>query len=193
MLQSDTGSGMPTNMKDTTVTTASLAEIVASLSPRRVLTLNEFAHRLHSETSRARRFRLKLCCLLLSIPGYNEMVAQHGDSAVEAMMQDIGQVLVTFLRESDVVCRYALDAFAILLTHARVGYVAEVAYRIIAVLKKRSFRCGRKSIRVVPCIGMAKFPTSLKDSPSDFMHAAESALYTAEQEGPGSVVEPALI
>ncbi len=173
----------------TVIQTATLADMVGQMRPRRVLSLDEFAERLHSEISRSRRFKLKICCLLVCVPGADSVIEANGEEWWEALIAEVGRTVAGCLRESDVVCRYAIDAFAVLLTHTDLRDAPIVAEKTRDRLQSRPFVNNGKSVQVSPCVGMSQFPDVEVESAIDFMNAAENALLSAEQQGPGTIAE----
>jgi diguanylate cyclase (GGDEF)-like protein len=101
----------------------------------------------------------------------------------------MGRTIASCLRESDVVSRYAIDAFAVLLPHTDLRDAPIVAQKIVDRFRARPHVSKGKSVQALPCIGMSQFPDAEVESAKEFITAAESALLQAEQKGPGSVVE----
>lgn len=176
-------------MEDAIVQTASLADMVAQPYPRRIVTLHEFGERLYAEVSRARRFKLRISCLLVCLHGYDKLLADSSEDWVEAVLEEVGKSCLAVLRESDLVSRYAIDAFAVLLTHTDLRDAPIVAEKIMKRVHNQHFSNNGRPVRINVCIGMAQFPDVEVESATDFIHAAESALYLAEQRGPGTIAE----
>jgi len=176
-------------MKDMVVQTASLAEMMGHSSTRRLLSLNEFIEQVHSEISRARRFKLRIALLLVSAQEFNRYSEECGEEWWESAMSDSGKMIIGCLRESDVVGRYAIDAFAVLLTHTDLRDAPIVARKICDRVSNLPLMNKAQSVRLSVCIGMSQFPDVECQSAMEFVKQAEASLCAAEQQGPGTVME----
>jgi two-component system, cell cycle response regulator len=144
--------------------------------------------RLDEEFLRSRRYDRPFSFVLLDIDHFKRVNDTYGHQAGDAAMVEVAAVLKATLRCHDSVARYGGEEFAVILpeTPAENGVIA--AERIRAAVEARTIAHEEQSIRVTASLGVAAFPHTLVDKPSDLISLADAALYDAKRCGRNRVV-----
>ncbi|NIN64990.1 MAG: diguanylate cyclase, partial [Anaerolineae bacterium] len=74
-----------------------------------------FQERLATEISRSQRFDRPLSVIMLDIDQFKVLNDTHGHPIGDVVLQEIAQILITELRDIDVVARYGGEEFALIL------------------------------------------------------------------------------
>jgi diguanylate cyclase (GGDEF)-like protein len=143
-----------------------------------------------AETRRSVQQSGPVSVLLMQFGKRAAMVKEVGEEAVEAMMEQIGQLFATNIRSNDLAFRYELTTIAIIL-----GDTAEQE-ALMAVEKLRNLIAGVRlpgREQHVPFVaGLAEAVMRQQYDPVDIVteviNRAEQALADAIAEGPGKVV-----
>jgi diguanylate cyclase (GGDEF)-like protein len=145
---------------------------------------------LMAETRRNAQQSTPLTVLLMQFGEKAEMVREFGESAVEAVMQQIGQLFAANIRQNDLAFRYETTTIAIVLgeTPEKEGVMAaEKLQRLLAQI-----RLPEKQEAVQYSAGLAEAVVRGEYDPVDIVteviNRAEQALQTAVSQGEGKVV-----
>jgi len=111
---------------------------------------NYLEHILQREIALRFEHSNELCLLHLNVKGFARINRVHGSHAGDHMLQRIGELLVSLLRETDLVCREHSDRFLLLLPHTKrdealalVGFLQHALLHELryAALVRFDFRC----------------------------------------------------
>jgi len=145
---------------------------------------------LMAETRRNAQQSTPLTVLLMQFGEKVAMVKEFGEAAVEAMMQQIGQLFAANIRQNDLAFRYETTAIAIVLgeTPEKEGVMAaEKLQRLLAQVK-----LPEKQESVHFGAGLAEAVVRGEYDPVDIVteviNRAEQALQTASAQGAGKIV-----
>lgn len=140
-----------------------------------------FHEALTREVERAHRARHPLCLLLVDVDGLAELARIRGHAAADDAIAEVEQALRDSARETDVIGRVGVDAFAVLLAGApRIEAEAEFA-RIQATLL-RGERRADFALTVSGGIGELR----ADDDAVSLLHLADTALRRAKAAGKGT-------
>ena len=142
-----------------------------------------FVEEVDRQWSSARRYGHGLSCLMFDVDRFKSINDGHGHHFGDQVLQNLGRLLVTETRESDIVCRYGGEEFCILMPHLDVEEAAKSAERIRA--KIESTRLA--NLRATVSIGVS----SLEGGAGkwlDLVEQADQALYAAKWTGRNRVV-----
>ncbi len=145
---------------------------------------------LMAETRRNAQQNTPLTVLLMQFGEKSAMLKEFGESAVEAVMQQIGQLFAANIRQNDLAFRYETTTIAIVLgeTPEKEGVMAaEKLQRLLAQV-----RMPEKQDSVHFNAGLAEAVVRGEYDPVDIVteviNRAEQALQTANGEGAGKIV-----
>jgi diguanylate cyclase (GGDEF)-like protein len=145
---------------------------------------------LMAETRRNAQQSTPLTVLLMQFGEKVAMVKEFGESAVEAVMQQIGQLFAANIRQNDLAFRYETTTIAIVLgeTPEKEGVMAaEKLQRLLAQV-----RLPEQKESVHFAAGLAEAVVRGEYDPVDIVteviNRAEQALQTAKSQGAGKIV-----
>jgi len=143
-----------------------------------------FGRRLEDELNHARRHGQTFAVLCLDLDRFKEVNDLFGHAAGDALLQRVGQALLTAVDGHGHAARLSGDEFAVLLgdigTPARAGRIAEAILDAFRLDNERS----TSGAVISASIGIAIFPDNA-DGAEQIMTAADTALYRAKQDGRG--------
>jgi diguanylate cyclase (GGDEF)-like protein len=133
-----------------------------------------------SEVKRARRYNSHIATLFLDLDDFKQINDSYGHLVGSHVLMEMASVLLSSVRDSDVVTRYGGDEFVVVLPETGMEQAAYVAERIRDRLIAHSFNGGRKlSLSVTASFGVAVFPEHAA-SAQQLMSAADVAMYEAK-------------
>ena len=142
-----------------------------------------FYHRIIEEFSRAQRYGLPICCLMVDIDHFKRVNDIYGHRIGDDVLREFALLLKKHTRQSDVLARYGGEEFIILLPQtARDGALAE-AERIRKYIKQHRFRSLKNKGGVTVSGGLSVFPNARIKSHDDLISLADKALFTAKNRG----------
>ena len=147
-----------------------------------------FDSRLRLEIRRARRFGQHLSLLLLDLDDFKSVNDLKGHPAGDAVLKEIGRLLVGRIRDIDIGARYGGEEFATLLPETPRSGAFVVAERIRREVERHFRRKGRldRLVRVTLSGGLACFPEDA-DDPESLIICADKALYKAKRAGKNAI------
>jgi len=145
---------------------------------------------LMAETRRNAQQSTPLTVLLMQFGEKAAMVKEFGESAVESLMQQIGQLFAANIRQNDLAFRYETTTIAIVLgeTPEKEGVMAAEKLQRLLV----EIRLPEKQSPVQFSAGLAEAVVRGEYDPVDIVteviNRAEQALHTANAQGAGKIV-----
>jgi diguanylate cyclase (GGDEF)-like protein/PAS domain S-box-containing protein len=131
----------------------------------------------------ARRRKSPLSLAMLDIDHFKQFNDSYGHEAGDEVLRELGRLLRTAVRSSDIACRYGGEEFVLVLLDADRGMAAARLEQICRDIKAR--QCIYRG-RILPSIavsaGVAEFPVNGR-SPEEILRAADQALYAAKHAG----------
>jgi two-component system chemotaxis response regulator CheY len=143
-----------------------------------------FDHRLTDELQRARRYRRPLSLIMLDIDYFKRYNDTHGHLKGDALLSELGSLLIASVRSTDAVARYGGEEFAVVLTETDKANASLVAEKIRAAVAAYPFpfRESQPDGALTVSVGVAGFPEDVPD-PAGLLEAADQALYRAKHSG----------
>jgi diguanylate cyclase (GGDEF)-like protein/PAS domain S-box-containing protein len=135
------------------------------------------------ELLRASRKQLSLGLIMVDVDGFRQFNEAHGPAASDAVLNQLGALLLKQVRADDVTSRYGSDEFMIVLPDASRKVTWERAQAICEAAKQfvHQFN-GHTFEEVTVSIGIAVYPEDgLTNTP--LLRAVDDALYRAKREG----------
>ncbi len=148
--------------------------------------------RLHDEILRSRRYNLPLSIFLLDIDYFKKINDTHGHQVGDMVLKELAQVIVSSVRELDIITRYGGEEILVILpntSEASAVILAERLRRTIedSIMVMPDEKEGRQAIRITVSIGVAGFRQKTSGS-RKLMEKADMALYRAKNEGRNRVI-----
>ncbi|OAX46173.1 GGDEF domain-containing protein [Paenibacillus sp. AD87] len=153
---------------------------LTNLSNRR-----QFEKSLELELERAREYKQKLSLLVIDIDRFKKVNDTFGHTSGDAVLKQLGQLLIEHTRSADIVSRNGGEEFAILLLDCGHHQAMAIAESIRQSVEKYHFALpDGNTIRLTISIGVAVFPDHCDDrDDNDFFEQADRALYEAKNTG----------
>lgn len=145
-----------------------------------------FAARLSEEAARSVRYGSPLSLVMLDLDDFKSVNDEFGHLAGDSVLEAIGELLRSTLRESDVPIRYGGDEFAVILpgiTKTEAFVVAEkLRERLAATPITITADERTREVHVTASLGVASVGSRAAEALS-LLEAADSALYQAKASG----------
>lgn len=142
-----------------------------------------FQERLVEEIRWSERYSKHLSLLMLDADYFKNYNDALGHPEGDKLLVDIATLLRSYTRESDLVCRYGGDEFALVLRETGKEEAVKIAERIRHAF---SLRFNRENIKITASIGVAAFPEDAKTK-SELIAQADAALYRSKAGGRNKV------
>jgi diguanylate cyclase (GGDEF)-like protein len=147
-----------------------------------------FDERLVEEVARSERHGFDLSLIMLDIDGFKQYNDSRGHQIGDELLQNIGLLIRSSIRRSDIPFRYGGDEFAVLLPQCGLKDAARVAQKIVRAVNVQRFGAEKEGgdgdrFISVSC-GVAVCKRGLNNLVSD----ADKCLYKAKTSGKGRVV-----
>ncbi len=145
-----------------------------------------FDDQLANELSLWARYGQSVALLMADIDHFKRLNDTHGHPFGDAVIQRIAAVLNEASRDTDVVCRYGGEEFAIILRHTESGGAQVIAERLLQQIAALASYAGRDAVQVTMSFGIAgsdRFGEQTQLSSDTLVKAADQALYRAKSNG----------
>jgi diguanylate cyclase (GGDEF)-like protein/PAS domain S-box-containing protein len=143
---------------------------------------------LERELRRAARKQRPLGVIMLDLDHFERFNETYGREAGDALLQQLGSSLQTYIRGEDVACRYSGAAFTLILPEAPLEVTLQRAEQLRETCKSLHVEHrGQTLERITLSLGVAVFPDD-GSTVEAVLRAAAAALYRAKAEGRDRVV-----
>lgn len=160
-------------------TTATMA-VTDSVSG--LFTHGYFQDYLDKEFQRCKYANLPLSLLILDVDYFKRVNDTYGHPQGDAILRQLGGVIKSVTRTTDVICRYGGDEFTVILSETnRIGAVL-VAERIRQAVEDYEFVSGGKVLHISVSGGVASFPEDISTK-KELIEKSDQALYEAKKQG----------
>lgn len=154
-------------------------DYLTGLSNRRKFQ-EEFTQKLAS----ASRYGYQLALFYLDLDRFKEINDTSGHEAGDSFLKLVASVLKETVRSTDLLCRLGGDEFTLLMPHANLSGIENIANKINHVLKSLVFNCSGKTYTASASIGIAIFPLH-GATVNELVANADLAMYRAKELGRG--------
>jgi diguanylate cyclase (GGDEF)-like protein len=145
-----------------------------------------FDETLHREFASAARQLLPLSVLLMDVDHFKRLNDERGHTAGDDALRAFGRILRSTFRDSDVVCRYGGEEFAIILPGADLRQACTRAESLRRLVAESDLTTdGRSVVNFTISVGVAT-ADEFRD-PHALIRAADAALYQAKRSGRNAV------
>lgn len=142
-----------------------------------------FDKRMGEELTRAQRYGHPLSLALLDLDYFKQVNDTYGHPVGDAVLQGVARVLRRETRESDLVCRFGGEEFAILMPETAPEDALKLCDRIrIAVSEARWPRVPQLQVTISVGITGGAVPGALPN-PEDWVELTDKQLYAAKRTG----------
>jgi len=145
-----------------------------------------FNDQLAIEISLLKRDGRLISLLMADIDHFKPINDTYSHPFGDAVIQRIAGVFNDISRESDVVCRYGGEEFAIILRHTTSTDAWVIAERMRQAVAALELKYGREQVRVTASFGIAgsdQFDDQTQLSSKTLLKAADASLYQAKANG----------
>ena len=143
---------------------------------------------LERELLRAARKQLSLGIIMLDVDDFKQFNDTCGHAAGDAILRDMGNLLLRHFRRADVPARYGGDEFIIILPETSRKATLERAELLREHARHFQIQCEGQTLKEVTLsLGVAGFPEHGSTSGA-ILKAVDAALYRAKAEGRDRVV-----
>ena len=143
---------------------------------------NVFQNRLEMDLKRSNRSNLPLALLFIDLDHFKEINDTLGHPTGDLLLQQVGQRLSGYVRETDTVARFGGDEFTITLSELHnVDSATDLAQRILDDLTQ-PFQLGAEEAFISASIGITLYPQDANNA-SDLLRNADQALYQSKGAG----------
>jgi diguanylate cyclase (GGDEF)-like protein len=141
-----------------------------------------FHDRLEMDIKKAHRSRLPLALLFIDLDHFKEINDTLGHDTGDQLLQQVGERLSTYVRETDTVARIGGDEFTITLGELQdLNTVTHVAQKILGDLAG-PFQLGNKVAYISASIGITLYPQDAT-SAGELLRNADQAMYWSKDIG----------
>ena len=130
----------------------------------------------------AQRHAYPVACLMLDIDHFKQINDTHGHFVGDRVLSEFGQILVNFLRDSDLCVRYGGDEFLLILSWSTLATAIARAKALVELVRKSSIG-GLPAGDVTCSIGASVFLAEKPCRPEALLKEADEQLYRAKHEG----------
>jgi len=141
-----------------------------------------FLEALDAKLKAASRFHRPLSLLVTDIDHFKKVNDTHGHAVGDVVIKELGGLLRSAKRDTDVVARFGGEEFCVLCEQTDADGARLLAERIREQLAARAFPVPEGVLRVTCSLGVATFPAHGQD-PASLFEAADQALYRAKGAG----------
>jgi two-component system, cell cycle response regulator len=142
-----------------------------------------------SEVARAKRYDRDLVLGIMDLDHFKKINDTYGHPAGDVALAAIGTLLKDLFRQSDILCRYGGEEFAVILPDTQTDEARVVCERFRENVSKYQFKYKEIDFRLTISIGITCF-TQNGDSKyvDEFVARADRALYQGKNEGRNKVI-----
>jgi len=142
----------------------------------------EFNRRIAEEFSRSKRHKSQLSLALFDIDFFKKINDTYGHNAGDAILRELGNLISTRTRTSDIACRYGGEEFALILPETSQVEAYELLNRLRQLVEEEIFNQTSQPIKATISVGVAQLET-LDKTTAEFCERADKALYKAKDGG----------
>ncbi|MDD3238440.1 MAG: GGDEF domain-containing protein [Candidatus Gastranaerophilales bacterium] len=152
----------------------------------------QFEMRLNQEIATSRRKHNPLCCMMLDVDYFKKVNDTYGHAAGDCVLKAVSGLISREIREYDIASRYGGEEFFVILPQTTLEEASFVAQRLRRAIEEAQMDITEAKVpntdflNITVSIGVSDFDG--KESPEEFYHNADKALYEAKNRGRNKVV-----
>jgi len=145
-----------------------------------------FDEMLDREVARAKRYKRTFSLLVFDIDLFKNINDRFGHLAGDAILRQLGAVLLGRLRVNDVLARIGGEEFALITPEVGLDGATELAGKIHRLIADTRFEFEGTRVAVTVSVGVAEWQPHYED-PSDLFKAADEKMFEAKRNGRNQV------
>ena len=144
-----------------------------------------FNRLLKTEFDRALRSHTDLSLLMLDLDNFKAINDTYGHACGDFVLQRLGSLLKSQVRQYDVPVRFGGEEFAVILPATSCWTAVVLGNRILELFREEEFACGEETSTMTFSGGAASLTLLDHDrkKPEDLIKSADDALYEAKRQG----------
>ena len=147
-----------------------------------------FYNRLEEEFSRATRYGTPLSLVFMDIDNFKQVNDTYGHTSGDKVLLEIGRLMKSVARESDIAARYGGEEFALLLPNTTAAGAMDVGNRLCATIRGYQFdNLGGQRITI--SAGISTYSAGNLTSYDLLVKLADQAMYLAKKQGKDRVAQ----
>lgn len=143
---------------------------------------------LDTEYKRARRYNLPLSLLMIDLDNFKLVNDTYGHPFGDFVLKEIARVFEDSIRDSDILCRYGGEEFALILPNTPLEGAYSVAEKLRRTISNLVFWQGDLSTKLTITVGISTFAEEKINTKEDLLKHADDALYEGKHRGRNMVV-----
>ena len=147
-----------------------------------LLNYRAFLDRLDIEINRASRADQSLVIIIIDVDKFKRINDTFGHQIGNIALKKIADLILSSLRNIDIVARYGGEEFIIAVSNADKNSAAQIVDRIVSNVANNIFIFNDQRVKITISAGMAEFPID-SDQVQKLIDAADSAMYNAKKHG----------
>jgi len=142
------------------------------------------------ELQRAKRYDYDLSLLMIDIDHFKNINDVHGHQAGDIALVQLSELMISTLREHDLISRIGGEEFTILLPETNLNSAVEIAERMRVLIEQHTFEIfTHLKLNLTISIGVATLSKEVPDFIS-LLSCADQQLYRAKANGRNCVSAP---
>jgi len=151
-----------------------------------------FLEALTKEVRFASRHGTNLALLMLDIDHFKRINDTHGHIVGDHVLAQLGKLAHSVIRTEDIFARFGGEEFCILARSITLDQGGQLAERLRAQVQAAPFLVGHSLVPATLSLGVALWQPHLAE-PTQFIQAADEALYEAKRSGRNRVIQSPLL
>jgi diguanylate cyclase (GGDEF)-like protein len=150
----------------------------------------EFMNLARNEFTLAKKNNVELSLLIMDLDNFKTINDTFGHAAGDEIIREIGTIIKTSFRKTDIPGRIGGEEFAVVLKNSSLEEAKIVAEKVREIVSRRKVIYGEQEISLTVSIGVAAIRGITNDinDIEDILKMADDALYKAKAQGRNCVV-----
>lgn len=145
-----------------------------------------FQEKLEEEIQKAQRYKTNMAMLMVDTDRFKQYNDTYGHPEGDILLKEICKLLKSYVRDTDIVCRYGGDEFTLILVEADKKTAINTAERIRQAIQ---LRLNQREVKITASIGVASYPEDATNK-TELMAKADASVYKAKNGGRNRVCYP---
>jgi diguanylate cyclase (GGDEF)-like protein len=150
----------------------------------------EFMNLAQKEFALAKKNNEKLSLLIMDLDNFKIINDTFGHAAGDKIIREMGSIIITSFRKTDIYGRIGGEEFAVVLKNASLEEAKIIAEKVREIVAQKKVIYGKQEISFTVSIGVAAIRDNTNDinDIEDILKMADDALYKAKAKGRNCVV-----